>query len=178
VQWLIESFRQHQEIALFLVLALGYGLGELRIGTFKVGPVLGVLIAGIAVGQLKIPVSDALRNAFFMLSLFAIGYRAGPQFFQSLRATPLKQIGLTIVVGATAFALSLTLARLVGFDAHASWSGSGGLCWGGNIHPCARRDNRDREQSHPRSGLYSLLRVRKRFTDPWRFPDSEIIGPG
>ena len=40
---------------------------------FKPGPVLGVLIAGIAVGQLEVPVSEALKDTFFMLFLFAVG---------------------------------------------------------------------------------------------------------
>lgn len=45
-------------MALFLVLAFGYGLGRIRIRSFKLGPVLGVLIAGIAVGQLAMPVPN------------------------------------------------------------------------------------------------------------------------
>lgn len=117
MHWLIESLRQHPEVTLFLVLALGYSLGNLRIGSFKVGPILGVLIAGIAVGQLNIPVSEALKHTFFMLFLFAIGYQTGPQFFQSLRTTGLRQIVLTFALGLTAFGLSLVMARLSGMDA-------------------------------------------------------------
>lgn len=116
MRWLIESLREHPEVALFLVLALGYGLGGIRFGTFKLGPVLGVLIAGIAVGQLAIPVSESLKNAFFMLFLFAIGYQSGPQFFQSLRMTGLSQIALTIVVCSAALSLSMAVAWLAHFD--------------------------------------------------------------
>src|SRR5262245_7849370 len=117
MQWFVESLRQHPEIALFLVLGLGYGLGNLRLGTFKLGAVLGVLIAGIALGQLTIPVSEPLKNMFFMLFLFAIGYQTGPQFFHSLRATGLRQIALTLIICATALGLSFLVARLMGFDA-------------------------------------------------------------
>lgn len=117
MDWLIHSLRQHQEIALFLVLALGYGLGNLRIRSFKLGPVLGVLIAGIVVGQLDIPVSEVLKNTFFMLFLFAVGFESGPQFFQSLRATGVRQFVLTVCVCVTAFVLSLVIARLAQFDA-------------------------------------------------------------
>ena len=124
--WMTESLRQHPEVALFGVLALGYGLGNLRLGTFKLGPVLGVLIAGIAIGQLDIPVSEALKNAFFMLFLCAIGYRTGPQFFRSLRATGLRQVALTLVVCATALILSLLVAKMLGLDAGTS----GGLLAG------------------------------------------------
>ena len=60
MRWLVESLRQHPGMTLFLVLALGYGLGGLRLGKFKPGPVLGVFVAGIAVGQLEVPVSEAL----------------------------------------------------------------------------------------------------------------------
>lgn len=117
MQWLIGSLREYPEVALFLVLALGYGLGSIRIGSFKLGPVLGVLISGIVVGQLAIPVSESLKNAFFMLFLFAIGYQTGPQFFQSLRMTGPSQIVLTLIVCLTALGLSIGAVWSMGFDA-------------------------------------------------------------
>jgi len=116
MQWLIGSLREHPEVGLFLVLALGYGLGSIRIGSFKLGPVLGVLIAGIAVGQLAIPVSESLKNSFFMLFLFAIGYQTGPQFFQSLRMTGPSQIVLTLIMCLTALGLTSCVVWLMGFD--------------------------------------------------------------
>jgi len=96
MSWLVRSLRENPEVPFFLVLALGYGLGNLRIGKFKLGPVLGVLIAGIVVGQLAIPISDPLKNSLFMLFLFTIGYQTGPQFFHSLRMTGPGQIVLTL----------------------------------------------------------------------------------
>ena len=57
VDWLIEALRTHGELALFLSLGVGYALGKLRLGSFKVGPVLGCLVAGVLVGQLDVPVS-------------------------------------------------------------------------------------------------------------------------
>jgi putative transport protein len=118
--WLIESLRHHPEIALFLVLALGYGLGSVRIGTFRLGPVLGVLIAGIVVGQCDVPTSETLKSVLFMLFLLAVGYRSGPLFFRSLRATALPQVALTFAVCVTALLLALLIARLAGFDAGAA----------------------------------------------------------
>src|SRR4030095_13004679 len=109
MQWLARSLRENPEVALFLVLAVGYGLGNIRIGRFKLGPVICVLISGISVGQLAIPVSEPLKNSFFMLFLFAIGYQTGPQFFQSLRLTGPAQIVLTLVVCGTATALTIAL---------------------------------------------------------------------
>ena len=117
MQWLIQALRQHPEIALFLVVGIGYGLGNIKFGRFKIGPVLGVLIAGIIVGQLDIPVSETLKNLFFMLFLFAVGYQTGPQFFKSLRTTGFHQIALTLVVCGVAMILSVIIARFMDFDA-------------------------------------------------------------
>ena len=50
VEWIGASLRDHPELALFLALAAGYLLGRVRIGSFKLGPVVGCLLVGVAVG--------------------------------------------------------------------------------------------------------------------------------
>jgi len=47
VAWLIEGLRRHPELAIFLTLAAGFVIGRIRIGTFRLGNVIGTLIAGI-----------------------------------------------------------------------------------------------------------------------------------
>ena len=86
MNWLLESLRQHPELAIFLVLALGYALGRIRIGSFQLGTVVGVLVAGIVIGQLRIEVANELKDTFFLLFLFSIGFKTGPQFFSGLRS--------------------------------------------------------------------------------------------
>ena len=49
--WIIESFRQYPELAIFLTLALGYWVGNLKVGKFSLGAVTGVLLAGVLVGR-------------------------------------------------------------------------------------------------------------------------------
>jgi putative transport protein len=112
-----DAFRQHPELALFLALAIGHSAGALRIGGFTLGPVLATLLAGVAVGQWHVPVSPSLKNAFFLLWLFAIGYGTGPLFFRGLRATGLPQVALTLFLCATAVASAFAASRLLGFDA-------------------------------------------------------------
>ncbi len=114
--WLVEQLRTHPELAVFLVLALGYGLGRIRLGSFQVGTVIGVLIAGILVGQLRITVADELKDTFFLLFLFSIGFKTGPQFFSGLRSGGLAQAGVTVVVCASALIAALLTAKLFGFD--------------------------------------------------------------
>jgi putative transport protein len=113
----MDALRQHPELALFLTLALGYALGGLRVGGIKLGSVIGVLIVGVAVGQLGISVSESLKSTFFLLFLFSIGYKTGPQFFRGLRGSGLSQAGLALVLCGTGLASAYGVSRAVGFDA-------------------------------------------------------------
>jgi putative transport protein len=117
MRWLVDSLRAHPELAFFLTLAIGYLAGRVRIGTFQLGSVVGVLLAGIAVGQLDVAISGQLKNAFFLLFLFSIGFKTGPQFFRGLRSSGLPQIGVTLVLTVTALGVAWGISRLLGFDA-------------------------------------------------------------
>jgi putative transport protein len=115
--WIADALRTHAELALFLTLGLGYALGHLRIGSFKLGPVLGCLLAGVLVGQLGIEASRDVKYAFFLLFLFAIGYRTGPQFFAGLKSSGLQQTALTVLLCGTGLGTAWLTASVLGFDA-------------------------------------------------------------
>ena len=83
--WLIDILKSRPELALFLTLAIGYAVGKIQIGTFKVGAVTGVLITGVVVGQLNIVIDPTIKSVFFLFFLFTLGYNAGPQFFKGLK---------------------------------------------------------------------------------------------
>lgn len=117
MNWIVNALRNHLELALFLSLALGYGLGSVRIGNFQLGGVLGTLLAALVVGQVGISVPDAMKTTFFLLFLFAIGFRTGPEFFRGLRANALPQVGLTVVLCVTALGITLAMGSVLGFDA-------------------------------------------------------------
>lgn len=116
MDWLIDALREHPELALFLTLALGHGVGKLRLAGFSLGPVLGSLLAGVAVGQFDIPVPEALKNALFLLFLFSIGYTTGPLFFRGLKTTALPQVGLTVVLCVTALFTAWGVSLVLGFN--------------------------------------------------------------
>jgi putative transport protein len=117
VEWIVASLRDHSELALFLALTAGYLLGRVRIGSFKVGPVVGCLLAGVAVGQLGIVVPGVLSRTFFLLFLFSIGYKTGPQFFQGFGRGALPQVTLTLLFDVTGFLSAYAVATVLGFDA-------------------------------------------------------------
>ncbi|WP_171212764.1 aspartate:alanine exchanger family transporter [Ruegeria sp. HKCCA5426] len=113
---IISIFRTHPELALFCSLTLGYAIGKISVGSFTVGSVAGCLLAGVLVGQTGVVVSDDLKQTFFLLFLFSIGYRTGPQFFRSLNLGALPQIGITVLLCAIALLVAVLLAPLMGLS--------------------------------------------------------------
>ena len=113
---IIKALQQHPELAVFLTLALGYLLGRVKLGSFAIGSVTGVLIAGVLIGQATIVISPNVKAVFFLLFLFAIGYKVGPQFFGGLRKNGLPQAVLTLVLCFTALFTTFAAAKLMGYN--------------------------------------------------------------
>src|SRR5688572_23380665 len=116
MDWLSQVLREKPELALFLSLATGFFLATLRIGRFRLNAMVGTLIAGLAIGQVGVDVPASMKSVFFLLFVFAIGFRSGPEFFLSLRSQALPHLALTVLVTATAFTLTWGIARVAGLD--------------------------------------------------------------
>src|SRR4029450_9844133 len=101
MNYLIQALREHQELAVFLTLAIGFFIGRLKIGTFSLGTAVGTLLAGVVIGQLNIQVPAVVKYVFFDLFLFTTGYKVGPQFFRALKKDALPQLALTLVLCVT-----------------------------------------------------------------------------
>lgn len=78
MEWIFNQLRERPELAIFLTIFLGFWLGKLRIGKFTLGTVTSVLLVGVLVGQLNIAVPGPIKSVFFLLFLFAVGYKVGP----------------------------------------------------------------------------------------------------
>lgn len=115
--WVIGILQKHPEVTFFLVLGIGYALGKLKFGGFTLGAVTGTLLAGVAVGQLGVQVSGDVKQAFFLLFLFSIGFRTGPQFFRGLRSDGLQQALLSAIVATTGLVVAYAVSRMFGYDA-------------------------------------------------------------
>jgi len=108
---------RYPELALFLVIALGYWIGSFKFGGFSLGPVTGSLFGGILVGQFAhVPVSGMTKSFLFLLFLFGVGYSVGPQFMQTLKRDGLKPMLLAVVVCMTGLAASIAVAKMLGLD--------------------------------------------------------------
>lgn len=108
--------RSQPEIALFLVLAIGYAVGQIRFGPIQLGGICGTLIAALVVGQLGIQLDASVKNVFFMLFIFALGYAGGPQFFANLDAKGLRLGLLCLVEVVTVLALVLCATVFLSLD--------------------------------------------------------------
>ena len=113
---IVASLRQNPELAIFLTLALGFLLGRVRVGTFRLGNVVGTLLAGVLIGQSSIKVHPLVEVVFFDLFLFATGYKVGPQFFRGLKKNAMPQVLLTLVLCVTSLAVTVVAAKVLGYD--------------------------------------------------------------
>jgi putative transport protein len=116
MEFLVVALREHQELTIFLTLAVGFFVGQLRFGTFSLGTVVGTLLAGVLIGQLDIKVSPIVKNVFFDLFLFTIGYKVGPQFFRGLKKDAMPQLAVTVVLCVTCLVSAFAAAKLIGYD--------------------------------------------------------------
>ncbi|MFB6652708.1 aspartate-alanine antiporter [Streptomyces microflavus] len=109
-------FQPHPELLVFLVIALGFLLGKVRYRAIALGAVTGCLVAGLVLGaQFKVDIDDTVKNLFFIMFLFALGYRVGPQFFRGLKKDGLAQVVNAVVVCVTGLLVSWLFASLLGY---------------------------------------------------------------
>ncbi len=116
VHWFVESLRNNPSLAIFLTLGLGFLIGQLKYKTFSLGNVTSVLLVGVLVGQLDIPIPGPIKNAFFLLFLFAIGYSVGPQFFHALRGDGIKQVLFACVLCVLCLLTTWVVALIMHYD--------------------------------------------------------------
>src|SRR5215213_6093959 len=114
--YFLTALRTNPELAIFLTLAGGFVLGRVRIGSFRVGNVVGTLLAGVLIGQLGIQVPTVVKVVFFDLFLFATGYKVGPQFIRGLGRSALPQVAVTLVLCVTSLLTAIVAARMLRYD--------------------------------------------------------------
>lgn len=114
--WFVQVCRDNPSIPLFLTIGLGFWLGSLKYKTFSLGTVTSVLLVGVVVGQMDISIPGPIKNVFFLLFLFAIGYSVGPQFFRSLRGDGIKQVLFAVVICLLCLFSTWGTAKVMGYN--------------------------------------------------------------
>ncbi|NED80479.1 aspartate-alanine antiporter [Streptomyces sp. SID11233] len=109
-------FTPHPELLVFLVVAFGFLIGKIRYKAIALGAVTGCLVAGLVLGaQFKVQIDGTVKNLFFIMFLFALGYRVGPQFFRGLRKDGLPQVVNAVVVCVSGLLVSWLFAVMLGY---------------------------------------------------------------
>lgn len=109
-------FQPHPELLVFITVALGFLFGKLRYRAIGLGAVTGCLIAGLLLGaQFKVEIDGTVKNLFFTMFLFALGYKVGPQFFRGLKKDGLPQVLNAVVVCVTGLLVCWAFAAMLGY---------------------------------------------------------------
>jgi putative transport protein len=124
VEWVAQTLLTHPEIAVLLAVGLGAALGRLRYRSISLGAVTGTLIAGVLLGALvrienpdgtvaSLTVEGPAKNLFFLLFLFALGIRLGPQFVAGLKGSGAPQALFAAILAVVGFTTVFIVAKVL-----------------------------------------------------------------
>jgi len=116
VAYVFDTLRGNPELAIFLTLSVGYALGKVRLGSFELGSVTGVLLAGILIGQLDITIAPQIKSIFFVMFLFAVGYGVGPQFVRGIANDGIPQAVFAVVITSLCLLSVYAAVKMQGYD--------------------------------------------------------------
>ncbi len=117
MNWITELLRSHPEIAIYFTIATGFLISKIRIKGFSLGIVSSVLLVGVIVGQLHIPIGSTLKPVAFLMFLFAIGYKVGPQFFNGLKKEGLPQVYFAVCMCLSILLFTWIISLIMGYGA-------------------------------------------------------------
>ena len=98
IEWIVTTLKDNPVLAVYVAIAIGYWIGNFKFGSFSLGSVTGVLLAGLLVGQLGMTVGGDVKTIFFLMFLFAVGYGVGPQFVRGLASDGIPQAIFAVII--------------------------------------------------------------------------------
>jgi putative transport protein len=114
--WFAATLRQYPEIAIFLTLAFGYYFGKFTFKGIGLGSVTATLLAGVAIGQIGIVISQPLKATVFLMFLFAVGYAVGPQFVRGVAKDGVPQAIFAAVQCVLCLAATFVIVKIAGYN--------------------------------------------------------------
>ena len=119
MDWFTQRLSDLPEVSLFLCLALGYAIGNIKVKGIGLGTVVGSLVVALVIGLLAkdgVHIPPFAKTIFFALFMFATGYEVGPEFFRGLGKGGAKMIALSVTYCLVGLGAVLLMAKLFGFD--------------------------------------------------------------
>ncbi|BCZ78772.1 aspartate-alanine antiporter [Paraburkholderia terrae] len=105
-------FHKSPEIALFLSLAVGYFIGQIKFGKFQLGGVGGSLLAAVVISQAGVSIDSGVKAVMFAVFIYAVGYDSGPGFFNSLNRKTLREIAMALFLAISALVTVIICAKI------------------------------------------------------------------
>ncbi|MEM9920693.1 MAG: TrkA C-terminal domain-containing protein [Bacteroidota bacterium] len=115
---MIEAFKENPILLLFLVAAIGYGLGSIRLQRSSLG-VAAVLFVGLGFGALdpELHIPDMVVFLGLAIFVYTIGLQSGPSFFSNLRRRGLRDVTFVLFMLSLSAGITLILHFVLGLEA-------------------------------------------------------------
>lgn len=112
---MLNDLLQSSYFSVFLIVALGFMLGRIKIKGLSLD-VSAVIFIALAFGHLGVSIPKELGNFGLVLFIFTIGIQAGPGFFDSFRTKGKTLILITVLIIASACLTAVGLKYAFGID--------------------------------------------------------------
>ncbi|QQD77451.1 hypothetical protein I8920_06950 [Curtobacterium sp. YC1] len=119
MSWFRDTIIEHPEIAVFLALGIGFFVGRFSYRGIGLGAVTGTLLAGVVIGAVlgdDLQVDPIVKQIFFLVFLFALGYKLGPQFVAGLKGSGLPQAVFAVVLAVVGFGTTIAISSILGYN--------------------------------------------------------------
>jgi len=161
--YLVHILADSPILTLFLVMGLGYLLGQISFFGFRLG-VAGVLFSGLAVGSLSpnISLPDVISSLGLIIFVYTMGIETGPAFWRSFRKQGYRHTVVCVIVLVFAFAVT----SAIGAALHLSKPRTAGLYTGALTNTPALAAVRERLRDRARAQHLSEDQIRDLSGDP------------
>lgn len=114
---MIEFIQNNTILAIFLIAALGYLLGSIKIKGISLGTA-GILIVALIFGHFGIVAPSIIQSLGLICFVTAVGFIAGPKFFDNFKGNAVGYIvvGVVIIAVGALTCLSIILISGIGAD--------------------------------------------------------------
>ena len=106
-------------LALFVIAALGYFVGGIKIKGIELGTA-GVLLVALVFGHFGVEILSIIRNFGLACFVGSVGFIAGPKFFRDFRANAASYVLLGLVIILSGAITSVLAVKLGGISAELS----------------------------------------------------------
>jgi putative transport protein len=150
-------------LTLFVVIGLGYLLGQISFFGFRLG-VAGVLFSGLAVGSLSPTISlpDVVSSLGLIIFVYTMGIETGPAFWRSFRKQGYRHTVVCVIVLVFAFAMTFGMGAAL----HLSKPRTAGLYTGALTNTPALAAVRERLRDRGRAQHLSEDQIRDLSNEP------------